>query len=72
MKFVSWDNRPALLDRAAGVALAVLAPGEDWSVVDFWDVCETGAVLNEDVWRARFEGWVPPIPVGPGAAGTTH
>ena len=55
MKFVDWDNRPAvLLD--GDTAFAVLRPGTPLVSVDALDVGHTGAELSETVWRKRFFG----------------
>jgi hypothetical protein len=52
IKFVDWDNRPAVL--VGDKAFAVLKPGEAWVSVDRSDVRETGGVMSEVAWRRRF------------------
>lgn len=57
MRFINWDNRPALLGPSGAVAL--LEPGASWVPVDTWDVWATGSVLSEAAWRDRFSDFGP-------------
>lgn len=55
MEFMNWDGRPAVLGRTE--AKAMLKPKETWTKVDFWDVHETGGVMDESAWRERFKSF---------------
>ncbi len=55
--FCDWDRRPAVLfdDDGKLSALALLAPGADWSAVDADDVFETAKVFrSEEEFRTSF------------------
>ena len=52
MKFINWDNRPAVL--LENSAYAVLKPNEKWVEVDWLDVRETGAVMKYEEWEILF------------------
>jgi hypothetical protein len=75
MKFIDWDDRPAVLLEKE--AYAVLRPGGPWTRVDRDDVAHTGAVLNEATWRRNLAHYgrldlskIPvPSPSAPGANG---
>jgi hypothetical protein len=54
MRFFDWDHRPAVL--VGGKAFAVLRPGAAWILVDEFDVRQTSADLELEVWRKRFLG----------------
>jgi hypothetical protein len=54
MKFVDWDNRPAVL--VGDKAFAVLGPADPWCMVDSCDVAHTAGVTTEAAWRKKFEG----------------
>ena len=54
IKFVDWDNRPAV--QVGDKAFVVLKPGEAWVPVDRSDLRETGGVMSEVAWRKRFTG----------------
>jgi len=56
MRFIDWDDRPAVLfsDEPPCGALAKLSPSAPWTPVDFFDVSSEGAVLSEARWRAEF------------------
>lgn len=53
MRFVNWDDRPAVLGSTE--AFAMLKPGSDWVEVDHWDVFHTAGVMDEPDWRERFK-----------------
>lgn len=55
MKFVNWDDRPAVLGESK--AFAKLAPDADWIEVDAWDVFHTAGVMDEADWRERFKNF---------------
>lgn len=55
MRFVNWDNRPAVLGTSQ--AFAMLKPASEWVSVDVWDVWETAGVMTEAAWRERFKSY---------------
>lgn len=55
MKFVNWDDRPAVLGESK--ALAMLKPDSPWVEVDFSDVWYTAGLMDEVDWRERFKGF---------------
>ncbi len=63
MKFVDWDDRPAVLfsDTSPRGALAKLSRSSGWEPVKFADVFSEGSLMSEARWRAAFEPSFGPL-----------